>query len=372
MSEKPLTYAGVGVRYDLMDPFKRDAQAAARATAGNIKRLGFTEVEMSRGESAYLVETPDSYLAQVEEGLGTKNLVADAMYQLTGRSYYDRVAQDTVAMIVNDLITLGALPISVAMHLAAGSSNWFEDVDRTSDLILGWRHACDLARCTWGGGETPTLKGIVEPSTVVLSGSAIGVIKPKSRLIRGNIEAGDVIILIESSGIHANGLTTARAIAAKLPQGYLTELPNGRTYGETLLEPTRIYVPIIEDCISRGVDIHYAVNVTGHGWRKLMRSQLPFTYVIDELPTPLPIFDFMMQHGPIELKDAYGDLNMGAGFALYVPRSDVRKVFDVLEEYEGANRFGAVIAGHIYPSARRKVVISPLHLEFTSETLAVR
>src|SRR6185295_8396435 len=115
---KKMTYAGVGVDYDAMDPFKRMAQLAGRQTVNNIKRLGIREVEMSRGESAYLVETDDCYLAHVEEGLGTKNLVADQMYRLTRRSYYSHVAQDTVAMIVNDMITLGALPISVAMHLA--------------------------------------------------------------------------------------------------------------------------------------------------------------------------------------------------------------------------------------------------------------
>ena len=137
------TYAASGVDYSALDPFKRMAQQAARETAGNIARFGLQEVGMSRGESVYLIEGPDSYLAHVEEGLGTKNLVADAMRQLTGRSYYAAIAQDTVAMIVNDMITLGALPISVAMHLAVGDSNWFEDGRRSQDLINGWKtHAC--------------------------------------------------------------------------------------------------------------------------------------------------------------------------------------------------------------------------------------
>ncbi len=124
--ERPMTYSGVGVDYDAMDPFKRMAQLAARETAGNITRLNdgeFREFEASRGESAYLIEAAKSYLAHVEEGLGTKNLVADAMYQLTGKSYYDQIAQDCVAMIVNDMITVGALPLSVAMHLAVGVSS---------------------------------------------------------------------------------------------------------------------------------------------------------------------------------------------------------------------------------------------------------
>ena len=98
-----MTYAGSGVDYGALDPFKRRAQLAGRSTAGVLRRLGVSEVEMSRGESAYLVETPDSFLAHVEEGLGTKNLVADAMYRLVPeRSFYEHLAQDTVAMIVNE------------------------------------------------------------------------------------------------------------------------------------------------------------------------------------------------------------------------------------------------------------------------------
>src|SRR5437899_604646 len=97
-----MTYVGSGVNYADMDPFKRRAQLAGRRTAGNLSsRFGseFCELEASRGESAYLVEAAHSYVAHVEEGLGTKNLVADAMYKLTGKSYFDQIAQDTVAMI---------------------------------------------------------------------------------------------------------------------------------------------------------------------------------------------------------------------------------------------------------------------------------
>jgi phosphoribosylformylglycinamidine cyclo-ligase len=365
-----MTYAGTGVNYDAMDPFKRMAQLAARETAGNINRLNggeFREFEPSRGESAYLIEAAKSYFAHVEEGLGTKNLVADAMYALTGKSYYDQIAQCTVAMIVNDLVTLGALPLSVAMHLAVGTSDWFNDEKRTGDLVTGWKNACNLARCTWGGGETPTLKGVVVPEAVVLSGSAIGIVKPKERLIAGPIQHGDAIVIIESSGIHANGLTLARKIADKLPEGYLTKLSDGRTYGETLLDPTHIFVGLVEDCLDAGVSIHYAVNITGHGWRKLMRATQPFTYVIDTLPKPLPIFDFLQEHGPVDDEEAYGNLNMGAGFALYVKAGDFEKIFCI------ARKLGlfAVMAGYV-ENGDKKVVIKPKGLEYAGETLAVR
>ena len=364
-----MTYAGSGVDYGALDPFKRRAQIAGRSTADVIRRLGVAEVDASRGESAYLIETADSYLAHVEEGLGTKNLVADAMYRLVpARSYYDHIAQDAVAMIVNDMATLGAAPLAVAMHLGVGSSDWFNDERRAADLVDGWRKACLLARCAWGGGETPTLSGVVEPSAVVLAGSAIGLIQPKGRLIRSNIEHGDAIVMFESSGVHANGLTLARAIASRAPNGYLTPLSDGRPYGEALLDPTHIYVPVIEDCLNRGVDIHYAVNITGHGWRKLMRSAGAFAYVIDALPRRQAVFDFIQAVGGVDDAEAYGNFNMGAGFAMYVPEKDVATVLDVTKAFP----FAAFRAGHVETSVSKRVLIPSKRLEFSSDTLAVR
>lgn len=367
-----MSYNKVGVDYDLMDPFKRMAQVAGRRTSHNIDRLGggeFAELEMSRGESVYLIEAAKSYLAHVEEGLGTKNLVADAMYLLTGKTYYDRIAQDTVAMIVNDMITSGALPMSVAMHLAVGESRWFEDTTRSSDLINGWENACNLSRCIWGCGETPTLKNIVMPETVVLSGSAIGIIKPKNRIILPtSIQDGDIIVLIGSSGIHANGLTMARKIADTLPKGYLTQLDDGRNYGETILDATNIYVGLVEDCINKGVDIHYAVNITGHGWRKLMRPNQSFAYVIESLPEQLPIFAFLQKHGPINDKEAYANFNMGAGFALYVAEKDVDDIVTIANSHG----FKALRAGYIEKTPEKKVIIQPKGIEYSGGMLGVR
>lgn len=368
MAEK-MTYAGVGVDYEAMDPFKRLAQQAGRETAANILRLGYSEVEMSRGESAYVMDAGDHYIAHVEEGLGTKNLVADVMYRLTGKSYYDRIAQCTVAMIINDMITLGALPLSIAMHLAVGTSRWFSDEKRFGDLIHGWKRACELARCVWGAGETPTLKDIVGPDTVVLSGSAVGVIKPKTRLINAaNIRHRDAIVIIGSSGIHANGLTLAREIAEKLPHGYLTKLSDGRMYGEALLDPTMIYVPLIEDCFAEGIEIHYAVNITGHGWRKLMRATQSFTYIIEQIPVPHPVFSFIQEHGPVDDREAYANLNMGAGFALYVRERDVDKLLHIAHSLG----MSALRAGTIEESQVKKVIIRPLGLEYLGSTLGVR
>jgi phosphoribosylformylglycinamidine cyclo-ligase len=351
-----------------MDPFKRLCQQYAVGTAHNLLRRGAKELTASRGESAYLTEFPKLFLAHVEEGLGTKNLVADAMRKLTGRSYYDQIAQCTVAMIVNDLITLGALPISIAMHIAAGESDWFSDLERADDLARGWALACELAGAAWGGGESPTLKGIIVPGTVELNGSGVGIIQPKSRLIDPiNIHPGDKIILFASSGVHANGLTLCRQISDSLPDGYATLLSNGKTYGESLLTPTIIYSKAIQALQESDVEIHYAVNITGHGYRKLMRANQPFTYIVEKPPTPQPIFNFIQEHGNVSDEEAWGNFNMGAGFAIYINPNMAKYALEALADAG----YDAWEAGHIEEGGK-KVIIESKNIVFGGETLQVR
>jgi phosphoribosylformylglycinamidine cyclo-ligase len=367
----PMTYEGTGVDYSTLDKFKKYAQEEARKTAFNAQRLGAAPLESSWGESVFLQKVRGREFGHVDEGLGTKCLVADAMFGLTGKSYYGHIAQDAVAMIVNDMVTLGILPMSASMHLSVGSADWFQNSDRNKALIEGWRKACDDSGMVWGPGETPVLRDIIYPEACVLSGSAYGASLGKV-FDPSNIESRDVIVLLESSGIHANGLTLARDIAAKLPEGYMTFLPDGRTYGETLLDPTVIYVPFIEDCLRQGVDIHYAVNITGHGFRKLMRAPGSFHYIIDTLPTQLPIFNFLQTNGPVDDKEAYGNLNMGAGFAIYLPRKEVDKVGKILSSYDHSNKITGIVGGHIEKSNERRVTINPLGIEFWSNSLDIR
>jgi len=235
-----------------------------------------------------------------------------------------------------------------------------------------------MAGAGWGGGETPTLKDVIVPGTIVLSGSAMGLVKPKERLItHEKIKDGDVIVFVESSGIHANGLTMARTIAEKLPDGYLTKIDDGRTYGEALLEPTIIYVRLIESLLNAGIDIHYVVNITGHGWRKLMRAPENFAYVIEHLPRRQAIFDFIREQGPVNDREAYGNLNMGAGLALYLDPKDVQKTASVLiDGWAGAQyphiETMMLMAGYIERSDKKKVVILPKNIEFSGEELGVR
>src|SRR3990172_4580477 len=169
-----LSYESSGVNYGPLDAFKRACQQGAKSTLGGLTALGLREPPAVRGESAYLVEADDHYLAHVEEGLGTKNLVADAMQAQTGKCFYREIGIDVVATIVNDLVACGALPVSVAMHAAVGDAGWFADEARAQAPIKGFAEGCKQAGAVWGGGETPALKGVVDKSAIVLGGSAVG------------------------------------------------------------------------------------------------------------------------------------------------------------------------------------------------------
>ena len=366
-----LSYESSGVNYDQLDAFKRACQRAAKATAGALADHGYAEPASTRGESAYLIEAADHYLAHVEEGLGTKNLVADAVYAQTGKNFYREIAIDTVATIVNDLITCGARPISVAMHAAVGESAWFADAARMQALVDGWAEGCRQAGAVWGGGETPTLRGIVEKDAIVLAGSAIGRIAPKSLRITGDVRDGDAIVFLASSGVQTNGLSLCRLIAEKLPQGYQTPIGHGdpRTYGEALLAPSVIYVAFVRECQRRGLKLNYVAHVTGHGWRKLMRLDEPFVYEIAAPREPLPLFEFLQQAGPIAEREMYATFNQGVGFAAYVAPQSAEAVVAAAK----AAGYDAWIAGRVRKDGARKAVVVPsLGLEFDGSTLQVR
>lgn len=369
LSPMTLSYEQSGVNYDALDAFKRACQRAAATTAPALSAMGLSEPAKIRGESAYLIETPDEYLAHVEEGLGTKNLIADAMLKLTGQSFYRNIGIDTVATIVNDLITTGAMPISVAMHAAVGDGAWFENARRAADLAAGFAEGCSASGAVWGGGETPALKGIVDPATIVLAGSAIGRIRPKNLRITGQVQEGDAIVLLASTGVQTNGLTLCRKIAEKLPQGYLTPIGDGRSYGEALLDPSAIYVDFVRACQQQNLPLHYVAHITGHGWRKLMRLDASFVYRMEKLAEPLPIFSFIQDAGPVDLKEMYGTFNMGAGFAAYVRESDVERCVQIARELQHT----AWRAGTVLKQGERKAVeIAPLGIAYEGESLKVR
>ncbi len=362
-----LTYKQSGVNYETIDYLKRIAQMAGEKTTKNFTS-NYKEVSQSRGESAHVVDAGDYYFASVIEGLGTKSLVADEMYRLTGRTYYDSLAYDTVAMIVNDLITVGAKPLTLMAYWAAGSSSWFKDKKRADDLVSGWTKASQDSGAVWGGGETPVLSEIINKDAIDLAGSCFGIINPKKNLCLGEkLQAGDRIILFESSGIHANGLTLARKIAESLAEGYLTKIDGEQTYGEALLTPTIIYSKLIQYLLKNTIDIHYMVNITGHGWRKLMRYRKELIYRITNLPPVPKVLKFIVEQGRLDEKEAYGNLNMGAGFAIFVPEKEVSQVLNMSKKL-GIKAYNCGIV----ESGKKQILIEPKNIIFEKKSLQVR
>jgi phosphoribosylformylglycinamidine cyclo-ligase len=252
-----------------------------------------------------------------------------------------------------------------------GDSGWFADEKRTRALVDGFAEGCRMAGAVWGGGETPTLGGVVEPEAIVLAGSAIGKIAPKNLRITGDVRDGDAIVFLASSGVQTNGLSLCRRLAAGLPQGYQTPIGHGdpRSFGEALLAPSVIYVSFVRECQRRGLKLNYVAHVTGHGWRKLMRLEEPFVYEI-AAPRPAPaLFEFMIEAGPIERREAYATFNMGVGFAAYVAPRDVDATLAVAK----ATGYDAWLAGCVKKDGQRKAVVVPtLGLIFEGDTLQVR
>ena len=367
-SPDTLSYSAAGVNYDLIDPLKVTAQRAAAATGVHLGGHGFTEVLASRGESAYVVDVGPFYIATIVECLGTKTLVADEMRQLTGKNYYDGIAQDTIAMAVNDLITVGATPLIVQAYWAAGGSDWFADTGRAQSLVDGWKRACDACSVAWGGGETPALAGIVESGRIDLAASCTGLINPKERLSVGDkLGVGDAIVLLASSGIHANGLSLARKLLERLPAGYLTEIAPGLSYGDALLAPTVLYSPVTEALYKAGITPHYCANITGHGWRKLLRHPGQFTYRIHTVPPVTPVLRFMQEQAKQDDREAYSTLNMGAGFAIFVPADQAERTVAVAK----ACGIDAWVAGQI-EAGEKQLLIEPLDIRFSDDDLQLR
>lgn len=358
MTDNNLTYSKSGVDYSLLDELKRMAQAQAKTTAPANSQYGESAFVISEGETSYAI---------VQEGLGTKNIVADDMNETTGKTYYDTIAQDTVAMIVNDLITVGISPRMVSAYWAIGGAKWLENRKRMEALTKGWTKACISAGAIWSGGETPILSGIINEKTIDLAGCAFGM-APTARLIMGDkLQAGDVILVFESSGIHANGITLARKIAEQLSDAFATKMPNGQMYGEALLTPTIIYAKLIGELLDQNTDIHYMANITGHGWRKLMRNSKPFTYKITSLPPVPEVFVFIAEKGPVTDEEMYANFNMGAGFAVFVPKNEVQKIVETAKKHNIRSfEIGVVEEGE------KRVVIEPKSIEYNAETLQVK
>jgi phosphoribosylformylglycinamidine cyclo-ligase len=362
---EPVGYRDAGVDYETLDAGKRLAMAAALSTSPLLVAHGARALESSRGEPAFVFELDDRTLAFVVEGLGTKSIIARQVLAEQGIDRFAEVAYDTVAAIVNDLCCVGALPLVVNAYFATGSSEWYREAARSRSLVEGWRRACADAGCAWGGGESPSLAGLVQEHEIELAGAAVGAVPQGSAPILGEaLSPGDEIVLVDSSGLHANGASLARLLAGRLPEGYATALPSGTTLGEALLEPSAMYVGLVAELLSRGTPLTYLSHITGHGLLKLMRRPTALRYRIWKLPEVPEVLSFLVAQAGLEAKAAYSTFNMGAGFALYCAAGAGGEIVEV------AAKLGlrACIAGGV-EEGPREVLLEPADVRFDGDEL---
>jgi phosphoribosylformylglycinamidine cyclo-ligase len=354
-------YETAGVDYDTLDAAKRLAMELAAGTLHQSLRQGASVVGASIGEPATLLELGGLTLAVVLECLGTKSMIAREVEDVLGLDRWDAV---------NDLCCVGALPLTVNAYFATGSSSWYAG-RRHQSLVAGWRRACDEVGAAWVGGESPTLSGLIDPDQIDLAGSALGrVPEAAAPWLGSRLEPGDEIVVVASSGLHANGASLARALAAspqRCPNGWAEEMASGRAFGDAVLDPSVLYPQLVEAMFAAGVPVHYASHITGHGWRKLMRAGRDLTYRLSALPEVPEVLGFMVDRAGLDPREAYGTFNMGAGFSLFVAAgAGADAVGAGIEAGFGLSVSGAVEEGP------RRVVLEPLGVTYDSSELELR
>ncbi len=358
-------YASAGVDYATLDAGKRLALTAALGTSAALEAHGGKALDVSRGEPAFVFELGDRTLAFVMEGLGTKAVASRQVAEQLGLNRFDAVAYDTVAAIVNDLICVGALPLVVNAYFATGSSDWYRKSEWHAALVEGWSRACADAGATWGGGESPSLPGLVNSEDIELAGSAVGAMPAGRKPVLGqDLSPGDEIVMVASSGLHANGASLARLIADRLPDGYATPLPSGRAYGDALLDPSILYAKLVGALAEANVPVSYYSHVTGHGLLKLMRPSRELSYRITALPPVPEVLAFLAEQSEMDAHAAYSTLNMGSGFAVYTGAGTGEQVVEIAQSLGHE----ALIAGRV-EEGPRQVVVEPIGVVYADAEL---
>ncbi|MBM4250236.1 MAG: phosphoribosylformylglycinamidine cyclo-ligase [Euryarchaeota archaeon] len=308
-----LTYAKSGVDID-----EKSAAIAALVKELRFARRGFGAPVDIGGHFSGLLDFGRHYLSLCTDGVGTKLLVAEALDR------WDTVGIDCVAMNSNDMICVGAEPLAFVDYIA---------VDRPRPGTVravgrGLSRGAQLANLSIIGGETAVLPEMVRG--LDLSGTCLGFVRKGDQVTGSAVRPGDVVIGIESSGIHSNGLTLARRVFKDAQISLLDNLPGfDRSVGEELLSPTIIYVrPVME--LLRKVRLHGLANITGGGLRNLLRLRIGVQVRIEEPLTPQPIFAAMQKLGRISDREMHQTFNMGMGFALVAPKASAGPAIDIL------------------------------------------
>lgn len=316
MKERVSAYAAAGVDTEAGDRAVELMKAAVGRTLG-ADVVGGVGGFAGMVDASALREFQRPLLATSTDGVGTKIAIARAL------DVHDTIGQDLVGMVVDDIAVVGARPLLMTDYIACGRV----DPERIADVVRGVARACEFVDVPLLGGETAEHPGLMAPDDYDVAGAATGVVEADEALGPERVEAGDVVLAIASSGLHSNGYSLVRRIVAESgwPLGrYVPEF--GRTLGEELLEPTRLYSPL---CLEVSGRVHAFSHVTGGGLAANLARVVPagMRASIDRSSIEVPaVFSVVRELGGVAWEDLEDTLNMGVGMVAVLAEEEVDAV----------------------------------------------
>ena len=322
-----VTYSESGVDIDL------EAETV-KVLASKLKpTLQLRDIITDSGHFAALVRLGDKAIAMSTDGVGSKILVSKMMNK------YDTVGIDCIAMVVNDILCVGAEPIALVDYLAVENP----DPDMAGEIADGLVKGAEESNISIIGGETASLPEII--ADFDLAGTGIGLVDADKIITGEEIEVGDTVIGLRSSGIHSNGLSLARR-ALFDDAGFSVDdevLNSGVTIGEELLKPTQLYVKPIVKLLNEDFDIHGLAHITGGGFTNLQRLKKGVGFNIDNLPEPQDIFKLIKEQD-VPLEEMYKVFNMGIGFVVISKKEEAEEIINTISDDIDAFIIGEVIS----------------------------
>ena len=275
------------------------------------------------------------------DGVGTKLRLAQLMNK------HDTIGIDCVAMCVNDIICGGAAPLFFLDYIACGKN----DPVRIAEIVTGITEGCRQSECALVGGETAEHPGLMPDEDYDVAGFSVGIVDEEKIIDGKHLAQGDVLIGLASTGVHSNGFSLVRKVFDVEHADLTSPMDElgGKSLGETLLTPTRIYVKAIKALLKAGVDIHAISHITGGGFYenvpRMMTEGLTAQIKLDSFPR-LPIFDLIEKKGGIPTRDMYNTFNMGIGMILALPAQQAAQALEILKAAgEQAYQIGQVVSG---------------------------
>jgi phosphoribosylformylglycinamidine cyclo-ligase len=325
LKNKNITYSDVGIN---LRKIRKSQQSIGKLISSTHLFLKKGKVLSGFGHYAGLIEIDSNILALHSDGVGTKVIIAQMM------DSFDTVGIDCVAMNVNDIICVGAQPLAFIDYIALKSSN----ENLIDEIVKGLIEGAKQSDTAIVGGETAILPDLISgigKNAFDLAGMILG-ITHKSRLILGDkIKVGDIILGIESTGLHSNGYSLARKIL--LSKYSLEQKPEylSRPLGEELLIPTRIYVkPVMEILEEGNIGINGFAHITGGSFTKLSRLNRKVRFNLNNLPRAKGIFKQIQLDGHVKIKEMYKTFNMGIGFCAIIPKNSTDILIKIFQKHK--------------------------------------